>query len=280
MIPKLARDFERLHELLERLGKIDLTLAIDKKTGIDRRKEHRSIVEVIAERIESYYLELNLVRTQSRLARLNKLLETTAIDSWKGNEVMAELKALREALEDDLRHYVIFVPTQDRVTFYENLQPFGEAVHNIFLDARNDIREACNCYATDNFTACVFHLMRVAERGMRALAVHLKIKKTGKHPLEFAEWGRVCGALKKKVEQLQQRKGRSAHKSMLLQRYADAASQADYINEIWRKELAHTRRTTPYNQPEAMSVLVRVHEFMQSLAVWIPAGQVNRETSS
>jgi hypothetical protein len=31
MIPKLARDFERLHELLERLGKIDLTLAIDKK---------------------------------------------------------------------------------------------------------------------------------------------------------------------------------------------------------------------------------------------------------
>ena len=197
-------------------------------------------------------------------------------------ELSVELRALREALEDDLKRRIVFFPTQEQVNYYHHGEQklFGDAVYDVFESARNDIREAGNCYATDNFTACVFHLMRVAERGMRALAVHLKINKTGKHPREFAEWGRVCGALKKKVEQLQQRKGRSAHKSMLLQRYADAASQADYINEIWRKELAHTRRTTPYNQPEAMSVLVRVHEFMQSLAVWIPAGQVNRETSS
>src|SRR6266404_247526 len=106
---------------------------------------------------------------------------------------------------------------------------------------------------------------------MRALAKHLKIKKVGKTALEFCDWGTVANALKAKVNRLQQRPGRTAHKTMLLKRYANAASQADYMNEIWRKDIAHTRGDIPYNPPEAMSVLFRVCEFMQTLAVWIPA---------
>ena len=56
-----------------------------------------------------------------------------------------------------------------------------------FKSAKDDIGAAGNCYAADLHTAAVFHLMRVAEKGMKALARHLGIKKVTKtKPLTLA----------------------------------------------------------------------------------------------
>ena len=138
-------------------------------------------------------------------------------------------------------------------------------VQEHFPSAKDDIRDAVECYALDCNTACVFHSMRVAERGLRALAETLRITKVGKqqHPLEFAEWGPILGVIDSKLKALQQSPGRGPKKAALTAFYGDAASQADYLNEIWRKEVSHARGQ--YNAPGALDALTRTHDFMTLL---------------
>ena len=108
--------------------------------------------------------------------------------------------------------------------------------------------------------------MRIAEYGLRALAWRLNLRQIGKqkYPLEYAEWGAILNALRGKLNALQQSSGRSKRKAADTKFYADAASHADYLNEIWRKEVSHARG--PYNAPEALNALTRTRQFMELLA--------------
>lgn len=264
VIPKLANYYAELLNnlvLLENWAK-----GVQPELPIESEKMEERFVDVVLD-IENESGSLGFSRTQSRLKRLHEYLAATHLVYTFGQpELGHHTKAIREALQDDLKERTVFLPTIEQTPYFNNPKHFGDKVYDVFPLAHSDIVDAGNCYATDNFTACVFHLMRVGERGMRALAIHLKIRKVGKTTLEFCDWGIVASALKSKVEKLQQRKGRTAYKAMLLKRYADTASQADYMNEIWRKDIAHTRGNQPYNGPEALSVMTRVREFMQSVA--------------
>ena len=204
-----------------------LSEARKEKEGHD--EELLNVILYQLNRIEEESKELKLKRTADRVVRIRDHLRTVGKELRQDKETMYEIKTLREALEDDLQEYRIFIPSLEQAEYHFRPKRFGEKVFDAFPSARNDIMEAGNCYSTDNFTACVFHLMRVAERGMRVLAKDLKIKKVGKHPLEYSEWGNICGAITSKLKTLRNSPGRSAKKSVLLKRYADAASQADYI---------------------------------------------------
>jgi hypothetical protein len=75
----------------------------------------------------------------------------------------------------------------DFAPYCEQEKLFGEEVYNSFEVARREIKDAGNCLAADLGTAAVFHLMRTAEFGMRALAQerHVKIKN---RQLDYADW--------------------------------------------------------------------------------------------
>jgi hypothetical protein len=259
-----------LEEAVKPLFEKRLSEALDEKVGHDQALF--DLVSLQLDHIQNESTELKLKRTVDRVRRIRSYLQRVGLNIRQDKQTMHEIKTLREALEDDLSEYRIFIPSLEQAEYHYRPKLFGLKVYDAFPSARQDILEAGNCYATDNFTACVFHLMRVAERGMRVIARHLKIKKINKAPLEYAEWGPICGALKRKIVELQQR-ARGAKKSALLKRYGDAASQADMINEIWRKEVSHARE--PYNQPEALNAMVRVREFMQSIGEWLR--ESNRE---
>src|SRR5262249_20723072 len=72
------------------------------------------------------------------------------------------------------RTSIMYVPNED-AKFYEREELFGKEVRNKFPSAVNDIRAAGNCYATDNSTACVMHLMRVLELGLNSLAKQFRV---------------------------------------------------------------------------------------------------------
>ena len=180
--------------------------------------------------------------------------------------VSMELKVLCETIEGQLhKRRFAFIPP-DKAKLLERVIYDWQPVLAKFSRAGIDIVAATECYALDCNTAAVFHCMRVAEHGLRALAWRLNLRQIGKqkYPLEYAEWGAILNAMRGKLNALQQSTGRNSRKAALTKFYADAASHADYLNEIWRKEVSHARG--PYNAPEALNALTRTRQFMELLA--------------
>ncbi len=71
--------------------------------------------------------------------------------------------------------WFLMIPEAQRELYEQNDAPFGSLIETVFPDARYDIAAASRCLALDEWTASVFHLMRVVEHGLRDMANRLKI---------------------------------------------------------------------------------------------------------
>ena len=154
--------------------------------------------------------------------------------------------------------------------YFEQEKLFGEDVYSKFEKARLDIKDVGNCFAAGLPTACVFHLMRVAEFGLRSIAskVGISLKDKGKlQPVEFATWDKVIQGINAKIATARTL-AHGTQKSKKLQFYSDAAEQCMYIRDLWRNEVSHARKR--YNESEALGVMGRIRDFMQLLAKEMP----------
>jgi hypothetical protein len=210
-----------------------------------------------------YCVDLALNAAVARIDRIMNQIRDVGISL---DQIRVGVKVLRETMESELRdRQFAFIPP-DKAQKLDKLDHDWAKVRANFLSAKDDIREAVECYVLGCNTACVFHSMRIAERGLRVLAKDLGVTTIGpqKHPLEFSEWGLILNAIDGKLKTIQQSPGRNAEKEAHSKFYADAASQANYLNEIWRKEVSHARGM--YNAPEALNALMRTHDFMELLS--------------
>jgi hypothetical protein len=108
--------------------------------------------------------------------------------------------------------------------------------------------------------------MRVAEFGLRRLAKNLRVALTDKGkrcPIEYKDWDKVITACRSKIAEARTLPV-GAKKEKLLQHYSRAADSCEYMKDIWRNEVSHTRRR--YRKQEALGVIERVKEFVQPLA--------------
>lgn len=142
---------------------------------------------------------------------------------------------------------------------------FGETAVKAFPKAELDYEEACKCIVAGRATAAIFHLMRVAEHGLRALSKRLKITVTHSgrpYPLELADWETALTAIKNKIVAIRQLP-KGTKKQTQLELYSDAADHCVFMKDIWRNNVSHTRR--PYKPSEAQAALERVRDFMDFL---------------
>ena len=111
----------------------------------------------------------------------------------------------------------------ERQRYLDSDALFGSDVKTTFPEAAMDIRDAGNCFALGLSTSAVFHLMRVAEYGLRALArkARVRIKKT---PLEWAEWRVIIDAIKKKADAMAL-KPRGPRRESLLEFYRGSIAE-------------------------------------------------------
>lgn len=129
-----------------------------------------------------------------------------------------------------------------------------------------DIKDAGNSIAASLDTAAVFHLMRAAEHGLRALANKLRVSIRHKGqpcPLELGDWEQIITEIKNKIAATRQLPKGSKQRQVKLELYSDAADHCTFMKDIWRNNTAHTRK--PYKQSEAIAILERVRDFMQFL---------------
>lgn len=187
----------------------------------------------------------------------DKLCDETA--QVIGLTLIQEIK--RNIMDELASHLYLMVPVARRNLYVQPEPVFGLEVHNKFGDAQRDVADAARCLALDQWTAAVFHLMRVLEHGLRDLA-----SRTGAiFPIstELEQWKTIIDVIEATIRKFEQQP-KSPQKTKQLEFYGKAASQFWYFKEAWRNHVAHSRAT--YDEREALHVFNSVHEFMRALA--------------
>jgi hypothetical protein len=196
------------------------------------------------------------------------------------------LDGIKTTLPRELQFREFAYIPHDKAEFFEGEALFGKRVHNRFRSARSDIKEAGNSLAADMHTAAVFHLMRVAEIGMRALAKHLHVRIVRKRtiklctrcklplgevvvvkstltPLDYALWEDVLKALDvkiKKVQNIAKGKKRTAEYEF----YHDIVLSLNAFKDIWRNEVSHCRRT--FDEHDAKRAFIHTKALLERLS--------------
>lgn len=158
-------------------------------------------------------------------------------------------------------HAFAAVP-HDRTGYFEQVALFGERVRVAFPTAEGDIKGAGNCFALGAFTAAVFHLMRAVEIGLRVLAKELRV--TFPDPIDYQEWHTIIEKIQSEAttrcDRLQGREAKTAARSF----YNGAVGEFRAFKDAWRNHVMHARDS--YDEPQALSVMNHVGEFMQRLS--------------
>jgi hypothetical protein len=236
----------------------DVARAIEVRAGDalitpDEANRMRSVTGMLTQECE----RVGLNRSIERLGRfLNLKTDTLTLQrlAW-------ELDELWQAIKRDLfaRTFIHIPPGADEYLNREAL--FGPLVNEKFPKAVDDIREAGSCYATGNYTASVFHLMRAVEYGLRALAKKLKVKLP--KPVDLTEWGGLLAAIEVEIKKIEL-SPRTHKRDRDLEFFHGAAAQFRHFKNAWRNHVMHTR--SMYDERQAMSVMAHVREFMQHIA--------------
>ena len=94
--------------------------------------------------------------------------------------------------------------------FFHYPREIVELIHRVDVDwkqalvgfpsLRREVMASIDCYALGDYSGCVFHMMRVAETGLRAIArergvYSLKAKKNQTKPIAWGTWQEVFHAI-------------------------------------------------------------------------------------
>lgn len=180
----------------------------------------------------------------------------------------ARLRTIIDGIQNNLEsRKFMFIPKED-ATYWNSIDLFGTNFGTVFpAEAIFELMEMGRCFATSRAPACVFHCMRIAEYGLRILAqrVHVKLTDKGKPiPIEYGTWDKVITGIRNQITEIR-KKPIGPRKEKALQFYSAAADHCDYMKDIWRNEIAHSRHRF-YTREEVLGVISRVRLFARLIS--------------
>lgn len=183
-------------------------------------------------------------------------------------EILAELILLMQTIIQELaKRKLVYIPTPND-QFFEQEKLFGDVVFQAFPSANPEIKAAGNALAADLGTAAVFHLMRVAETGMRTLAWDRRVSVVRNKPLELQQWKDILDGVQAKVDLIVNWPNTlGLAKTQAEEFYNGAMGEFRGFKDAWRNHVMHDRRA--YNFDEAKAVMAHVERFMKTLATRI-----------
>jgi hypothetical protein len=164
------------------------------------------------------------------------------------------VKVLQGRFEDELRRTFLYRIERKKAILYETSNLFGEAVLQRFPSTTFDIEEAGKCLASDRNTACVMHLMRVVEIGLRAIAMFLGIDPKN------ASWGNLIRQIDERLKQNQSPRMSQSMRHFL----SGALPHLNGVRIAWRDRVMHVDKM--YDEQRAQDIFNNVSSLMRYLA--------------
>ena len=160
--------------------------------------------------------------------------------------------SIRSRLVDELSSVKLMVLNYEEQGYFVSASLFGDLFAEKFrTDGVFELDEAAKCIALARPTASVFHLMRLMEVGVRALARCLDIP----DPLKPAErnWGYVLAEIKKGIELRWPTAATRAHGDGAL--FEQLHVSLDAVRNPWRNATMHVEPNTQMMRPNISSLL-------------------------
>lgn len=243
----------RLAETLEVFeNQYDDTDIVNETDIDDVLKEISSSFDALGALDHASKLFLKDARLDARNGRLN------------GNGLLAAIEGLRKILEGYLFQVEFLCLIPEEATMFRKPYAGWEGVRNKLNNLGEDIQGASRCFSVGEYTACVFHLMRIMEVGVQLLGKKLKVEKLN------TEWGKILrgvnAALQGMTDERANSKTAVRRKSFLKKEIEKRSQQAIYLKHVkdaWRNRTMHPKQT--YTEVEARDIYRNVCIFMNDL---------------
>lgn len=205
-------------------------------------------LEALREKLERYELESAI----DAVDRMLRSLDSGPSFSLIGLDVRNLFADIQQRAEDDLHRKVVLRLPRERARYYEMHEPLGADVAKRFPEATFDAEESYNCFALGRYNGAVYHMMRVLEVGVRALAAKLQV------PLpDDLSWGPIINKCRGEVNSWPAGDRR--------EKYSAVVNHLDGVRGAWRNPTMHPR-PLPYGEGATMDILRNSRALMTSLA--------------
>lgn len=198
--------------------------------------------------------ELALDSIPPLLDRIDERLSSPYLVS----QAYADIRDLRSRIDDQLKSRLFLYVPPKMAAFYEAKQLLGSEVESIFPSAIDDIEGAGKCLALGQGTACVMHLMRVMEAGLKGLAKPLGIPYA-------PSWESYLTQIQHTISLPRAKKSAKWKRDEPF--YRDVSGDLMTVKQAWRNPSMHIIRK--YSSEEAEEIYRAVKRFMQHLATKI-----------
>jgi hypothetical protein len=198
--------------------------------------------------------DLNLMASLQQAVRIGTLGVSNS------EQLSSMIRDFRLRIQDELKSRVLFIVDSGKEDYFRNpFNKFGTFAGKFSPSPVFDIEEAGKCMALARYTASVFHLQRVLEIGLKALAVKL-----GK-PFDRNSWESHLRDIERELEARYKAAGSRTPDEEF---YSEAASQIGHMKVAWRNPTMHIDRSYP---PEiAVDIWNAVSAFMRHLSTKLP----------
>ena len=207
--------------------------------------------------LEKHCKEVKLDVTLAQIQRVHAMVDsgTTGNITYFAQQLIE----IQTRLNDELAARWFFAISPEKASFYgDNATPFGTEVATAFPSTSFDATESNRCFAVGRSTACVSHLMRVLEMGLRVFANRFGI------PSDHTNWHNIIEGIEKAVRNMGSDPARASDWKDQQEFFSQAASYFMVMKDAWRNYTRHARGK--YTDEEAETLLMNVRAFMQKLA--------------
>lgn len=260
LLDMVESDIFHFVRFMEYLLWLQKELVSPKRKGESLTEAERQAVKNNVEEFKRFFAnyEIDISRCAKRIQ--NKLAEPEDVKT----KLSALILELRNRINDELTERLfMYVPTE-QAKYHNQWALFGSEVALKFPKANEEIMEAGNCYASGNYTACVFHLMRAVEYGARKMVIALNVQSQLGRPIELCDWGDLIKALDDGVKTLSVGSRTKMHKKTTFEFYNHAVAQFRNFKDAWRNNVSHTRKV--YQSGQTKDIMDNTRQFMQHLA--------------
>jgi hypothetical protein len=205
--------------------------------------------------------EIGLPMSVIQIDRAKRFVNSEVCDASKLATVFTELNA---RITDEISSLVFLVMQVGKKDYYEKPNLFGEKVFNNFPFANFDIEEAGKCFATARYTACVMHLQRVLEVGLKSYGGFLGIASlaTSAQP----SWNKVLDETRKEIKERSDKQNTAKVWATNNEKEFCESVQPflESVKTAWRNPSMHA--DAKYTEDEAEDIFSAVKRFMKHLA--------------